>query len=515
MLKQQTIISESQCQIDKAGPCAMVIFGASGDLTRKKLIPSLFSLYENGSITENFFLIGYARTKISDEEYQKIVFDILSKNKITASSPKIEDFVKKCFYHAGDYGDIASYNALKEKIDAMHAQFNTEGNCIYNLAIPASLYTEVVEMLGKSGLLVRGSNDKPFHRIIIEKPFGRDYESAVQLNEFIDEYASDRQVYRIDHYMGKDTVQNIYVFRYGNSIFEPIWNRNCIDHVQITVAEDIGIEGRAGFYDQAGQIRDMLQNHILHLLTSVTIESPINLSEENLRNEKKKILKSIKPYNVNNLSESLVLGQYDYGTVNDTKLKAYRSEEGVPPNSYTETFFATKMYIDNWRWQGVPFYLRSGKRLKKKLSKISIVFKKTPTSIFKDLGLSERLYNTISFNIYPEQGVSIRFQAKIPEQRMCIGTLNMDFNYQREFGSELTSDYSYLILDCMLGDQTLFWRKDNVESSWELLTPILKKIESLSDDEKREFVYQYLPGSWGPKAADKFIEKDGRKWIND
>ncbi|HBM15838.1 MAG TPA: glucose-6-phosphate dehydrogenase [Lentisphaeria bacterium] len=510
----QTIISEGICQISKACPCSIVIFGASGDLTRKKLIPALFNLYNNGNIPDNFFLVGSARTKISDEDYQKIVSDILIKNELFAASPKINDFAKRCFYHSGDYGDINSYIELKDKMNSLSTQFKTEGNCVFNLAIPATLYTKVVEMLGKSGLLIRGSNEKPFHRIIIEKPFGRDYNSSVELNSFIDTYASDKQVYRIDHYMGKDTVQNIYVFRYGNSIFEPIWNRNCIDHIQITVAEDIGIGNRAGFYDQAGQMRDMLQNHLMHLLTCIAIEPPVTLSEENLRNEKKKLLRSIRPFNVDNISEDFVLGQYDYGKINNEQVKAYRSETDVPPNSYTETFFATKIFIDNWRWQGVPFYLRSGKRLKSKLSKISIVFKKTPTLIFQDLGISDRLSNVISFNIYPDQGVSLQFQAKIPEQKMCIGTLNMDFSYQREFGSELTSDYNYLILDCMMGDQTLFWRKDNVELSWKLLTPVLEKIENLSEAEKRELVHQYLPGSWGPKASEKFIEKDNRKWIN-
>lgn len=511
----QTIISEGICQIIKAGPCAIVIFGASGDLTRKKLIPALFSLYNSGSISDKFFLIGSARSQISDDEFQKTVWDILSKNQQPGISPKINDFVKRCYFHSGDYSDLNSYSSLKEKINLLHNQYATEGNTLYNLAIPAALYPTVTEMLGQSGLLIRSQNDKPFHRIIIEKPFGRDYKTAVELNAFISKYASDKQVYRIDHYLGKDTVQNIFVFRYGNSIFEPIWNRNCIDHIQITVAEDIGIGNRAGYYDQAGQIRDMLQNHLMQLLGCIAIEPPPTISEENIGDEKKKFHSSIRPFNTDALSENFILGQYDTGTINGEQVKSYRNEENVPPGSYTETFFATKLYIDNWRWQGVPFYLRCGKRLEKKLSKISIVFKKTPTSIFKDLGVSDRLSNTISFNIYPEQGVSLKFQAKIPEHKMCIGTLNMDFSYKREFGSELTSDYSSLILDCLMGDHSLFWRKDNVELSWKLLTPVLKKIEESSDEEKKPMVHLYPSGSWGPKTSDEFIEKDGRKWINE
>ncbi len=514
-MQSQTIISEGICQIIKSGPCSIVIFGASGDLTKKKLIPALFSLYNNGSVSDKFFLVGSARSKMSDEEFQKTVLEILSKDKQFGASPKINGFVKRCYYHSGDYGDLAAYSSLKEKMDLLHDQYSTEGNTIYNLAIPATLYPTVVKMLGESGLLIRSQNDKPFHRVIIEKPFGRDYETAVELNNFLSEYASDKQIYRIDHYLGKDTVQNIFVFRYGNSIFEPVWNRNCIDHVQITVAEDIGIGSRAGYYDQAGQIRDMLQNHLMQLLGCVTMEPPVNMHEENIRDERKKLYNSITPFNISDLSESFILGQYDTGSINGEQVKSYRNEENVPHDSYTETFFATKIYIDNWRWQGVPFYLRCGKRLKNKLSKISIVFKKTPTSIFKALGVSDRLSNTISFNIYPEQGVSIKFQAKLPEHKMCIGTLNMDFNYKREFGSELTSDYNSLILDCLMGDQSLFWRKDNVELSWKLLTPVLKKIEGYSPDEKRELIQQYVSGSWGPKAADKFIEKDGRKWINE
>lgn len=514
-MQSQTIISEGICQIIKAGPCSIVIFGASGDLTRKKLIPALFSLYNNGSISDNFFMVGSARSKMTDEDFQKTVLEILSRDKQLGTSPKINDFVKRCYYHSGDYGDNAAYSSLKEKMNLLHKQYSTEGNTIYNLAIPATLYPTVVKMLGESELLIRSQNNKPFHRLIIEKPFGRDYKSAVELNNSINEYASDKQVYRIDHYLGKDTVQNIFVFRYGNSIFEPIWNRNCIDHVQITVAEDIGIGNRAGYYDQAGQIRDMLQNHLMQLLGCVVMEPPISISEENTRDEKKKFHNSIRPFDLNDFSESFILGQYDNGIINGEQINGYRNEKDVPPNSYTETFFATKIYIDNWRWQGVPFYLRCGKRLNKKLSKISIVFKKTPTSIFKSLGVSDRLSNTISFNIYPEQGVSLKFQAKLPEHKMCIGTLNMDFSYKREFGSELTSDYSSLILDCFVGDQSLFWRKDNVELSWKLLTPVLEKIENSSEDEKREMINMYLPGSWGPRAADRFIEKDGRKWINE
>lgn len=514
MLKQ-TILSEGTCLLQKAEPCSIVIFGASGDLTRKKLIPSLFSLYNSGSVSDKFFLVGTARSKMTDEEFQKTVQDILSKDKEFSASPKINDFVKRCYYHPGDYGDLAAYSSLKEKMDLLHEQYATEGNTVYNLAIPATLYPTVIGMLGESSLVIRDQNENPFQRIIIEKPFGRDYDTAVELNNFISKHASDKQVYRIDHYLGKDTVQNIFVFRYGNSIFEPIWNRNCVDHIQITVAEDIGIGGRAGYYDQAGQVRDMLQNHLMQLLGCVAIEPPSIMSDEHIRDEKKKFHSSIRPYDINELSENFILGQYDNGTVNGEKVKSYRNEENVPPDSYTETFFATKLFIDNWRWQGVPFYLRCGKRLNKKLSKISIVFKKTPTSIFKNLGVSERLSNTISFNIYPDQGVSIKFQAKLPEHKMCIGTLNMDFSYKREFGSELTSDYSSLILDCLMGDQSLFWRKDNVELSWKLLTPVLKYFEESSEDEKREMVHQYRSGSWGPKASDKFIEKDGRKWINE
>ncbi len=511
----QTILSEGICQIEKAGPCAVVIFGASGDLARKKLIPSLFNLYNNGSISDKFFVIGYARSKMSDEDFQKMVHGILLKDNKFCTSPKIDNFAKRCYYQSGDYNDIKAYSYLLGKLNSLHNKYDTGGNILFNLAIPPALYTTVVKMLSKSNLLVKKMNDKPFHRIIIEKPFGRDYKTSAELNELISKYASEKQLYRIDHYLGKDTVQNISVFRYGNSIFEPIWNRNCIDHVQITVAEDIGIGNRAGYYDQTGQIRDMLQNHLLQLLSCVAIEPPVSISDENTKDEKKKLFNSIRPFHIKDISDSFILGQYDTGSINGEQVRSYRDEENVPHDSYTETFFATKIYIDNWRWQGVPFYLRCGKRLKKKLSKISIVFKKTPTSLFKNFGVSDRLSNTISFNIFPEQGVSLKFQAKLPEHKMCIGTLDMDFSYKREFGSELTSDYSSLILDCLMGDQSLFWSKDNVEQSWKLLTPVLNSINKSAENDKKAMVHLYLSGSWGPEIADNFIEKDGRKWINE
>lgn len=511
-MTEQKIIYDGICEESKAGPCGVVIFGASGDLTRRKLLPAFFRLYKNNSLPENFFIIGFARSKINDKKFREIVKEAIN-GYIKKDKSKVEDFISKCFYCSGQYDDLNSYKTLKTKVQQLNKDLKTKDNIVFSLSTPPALYVLITKMLGESRLLVKNKIDEPFNRIIIEKPFGRDYKSAIDMHSQMGQYASDKQIYRIDHYLGKDTVQNIFVFRFANSIFEPVWNRENIDHIQITVAEDIGIGTRAGYFNENGLIRDMLQNHLLQLLCYVAMEPPANMVEDSVRDEKTKVLKSIRPIDLNKIEEAFVLGQYDFGTVNGKEVVSYRSEENVPPNSFVETYFATKLFIDNWRWEGVPFYLRCGKRLKEKQSKISIVFKTAPKSVFSELGISDKLYNVITFNIYPEQGVSLRFQAKLPESKTCLGSLNMNFNYQSEFGEELTADYDSLMLDCMLGNQSLFWREDQVEISWKLLTPVLEKFENSENEIKRELVHQYTSGGWGPKTADDFINKDGKHWI--
>jgi len=510
-MNDQKIIYDGKSESSSLAPCAVVIFGASGDLTKRKLIPAFFRLFQDNKLPENFYIIGFARSKMDDKAFQKIVEDIL-KNK-GESTKEVKPFAEKCFYFSGKYDDIESFKELKKTTDILNKKYSTQGNMIFQLSTPPFLYSPVVEMLSKSKLLIKNQTSSPYSRVIFEKPFGRDYKSAVELNDNISKHATDNQVYRIDHYLGKDTVQNIFVFRFANSIFERVWNRDNIDHVQITLSEDIGIGSRAGYFDQTGLIRDMLQNHLLQLLCYVAMEPPVNLVEDSIRNEKSKILNSITAFDLDKLEENLILGQYDYSSVDGKEEISYRNEENIPQNSFTETYFATKLFVGNWRWEGVPFYLRCGKRLKEKCSKISVVFKKAPKSVFSNFHISDHLYNVITFNIYPEQGVSLRFQAKLPGSKMTLGSLKMDFNYKSQFGKELTADYDSLLLDCMLGDQALFMRKDAVETSWKIITPILEKIESYSDEEKRDLVHQYVSGSYGPKAADDFIKKDNRSWI--
>ena len=511
-MTNKKIIYECKDEELKIAPSSIVIFGASGDLTKRKLIPSFFRLFKENKLPDKFYIIGFARSEMTDDSFQSLVEKILREKKEAPEEIKL--FSKKCYYFSGQYNELESYERLGEKLRKLNKKHSTKGNVVFQLSTPPLLYAPVINMLRESKLFVKNSISEPYHRIIFEKPFGRDYQSALELNSNIEQCASDHQVYRIDHYLGKDTVQNIFVFRFANSIFEPVWNRDNIDHIQITVSEDIGIGSRAGYFNETGLIRDMLQNHLLQLLCYVAMEPPVNLVEDSIRNEKAKVLKSIRKFDTEHIEKNWVLGQYDYGIINGEEAKSYRDEDNIPRNSFTETYFATKFFIDNWRWEGVPFYLRCGKRMKDKVSKISVIFKKAPRSVFSQFNFSSKLFNVITFNIYPEQGVSLKFQAKMPGSKMCLGALDMDFNYKNQFGKELTADYDSLLHDCMLGDQSLFMRKDAVEASWKVLTPILQKIEESNNEFKRDFIHQYVSGSKGPKAAEDFITRDGRAWID-
>lgn len=502
------------CEFETAGPCGIVIFGASGDLTSRKLIPSLFELYVRRRIPDSFFIMGVARSPLTDETFREMVERAVDLGVKNIKPGQKQGFIKRCFYLSGQYDDDNTYGALKERIENLSDKYQTGNNIIFNIATPPNLYKGIVEKLSVNGLIRKGQNSSPFQRIIVEKPFGTDLDSAKDLNSSLLEYLSEDQIYRIDHYLGKDTVQNILAFRFANLIFENVWNRNYIDHVQITVSEELGVGHRAGYFDQTGLVRDMLQNHMLQLLALVAMEAPAKFDSELIRDEKVKVMRAIRPFKGVSYPSVILRGQYKAGEVNGEKIKAYRDEPGVKKNSSTETFFAAKLYIDNSRWEGVPFYLRAGKALKEKKTQIAVVFKEVPHSMFVDDIKENPLEpNVLIFGIQPQQGVFLKYQAKVPGSKMCIYPLHMNLNYADYYGVELSDDYETLLLDCMVGDQTLFWSKKGIEISWGLVTPLLREWEESSYENRKVKLFFYKAGTRGPGEADKLIEKDGRKWI--
>ncbi|ACB09996.1 MULTISPECIES: glucose-6-phosphate dehydrogenase [Thermotoga] len=470
-------------------PFGIVIFGASGDLTKRKLIPALNRLFEAGILPERFFVLGAARTKMDDKKFRSR-FD---------ANP---DFLEHCSYISVDYQDPESFKQLKNTIETLMKRIDSN-NLVFYLAVPPDLYIPILENLSKSGL-----NEKPA-RVVIEKPFGKDLESARRLEETLKKYFQEDQIFRIDHYLGKETVQNILVFRFANFIFEEIWNNKFVDHVQITMAEDIGVEHRAGYFENVGLLRDIFQNHMLQVLALIAMEPPSSFNGENFRNERVKLLRSIRPFPVEEMGNWIVRGQYGRGVVNGKEVPAYREEPGVDEDSNVETFVAMKLFIDNWRWSGVPFYLRAGKRLPRKITEVAVVFKKIPHSIFAGVPSDELEPNTIVFTLQPNEGISLEFQVKRPCPGMFPQLLSMDFRYEDYFGVKLPDAYERLLLDVILGDPTLFMRRDDLEVSWELLDPVLKAWEN---DPIRFSPHVYPAGTWGPREADLLIERDGRKW---
>ncbi len=502
------------CEFETAGPCGIVIFGASGDLTSRKLIPALFELYVRRRIPDNFFIAGVARSLLNNETFRERVEASVDRGVKNIKPGQKQGFIERCYYLPGQYDDDATYTDLAQLTEKLTEKYRTGGNIIFNIATPPNLYKVIVGKLSKNGLVVKGQNKEPFQRVIVEKPFGTDLETARDLNRSLLEHLSEEQIYRIDHYLGKDTVQNILAFRFANLIFENVWNRNYIDHVQITVSEKLGVGHRAGYFDQAGLVRDMLQNHMLQLLSLVAMEAPAKFDAELIRDEKVKVMRAIRPFAGVSYPSTIIRGQYREGEIDGEKICSYRNEQGVKKNSSTETFFAAKLFIDNSRWEGVPFYLRAGKALKEKKTQIAVIFKEVPHSMFVDDIKENPLEpNVLTFGIQPEQGVFLKYQAKVPGSKMCIYPLQMNFNYADYYGVELSDDYETLLLDCMVGDQTLFWSKKGIEKSWALITPLLREWERSNYNNKRVKLYFYRAGSTGPAEADKMIEKDNRKWI--
>ncbi len=491
-----------------AEPCTVVLFGASGDLAKRKVIPAMYDLAQNDSLGERYAIVGFARTPMTDESFRATIGEAAKTiSEVGPIEPgKWDAFAANLHYSAGEYGDPNSYAQLAKRLAEIDAEKNLGGNRLFYLSTPPEVYPAIVEQLGRAGL-ARPTTANSWVRIIIEKPFGRDLASAKELNKIVLNVFEEKQVYRIDHYLGKDTVQNLLVLRFSNGIFEPLWNRNYVDHVQITAGETLGVERRGGFYETAGALRDMIQSHVLQLTSLVSVEPPASFDATAVRNEKLKILQSIRPYNLEMVAQSVVRGQYAPGSANGKQLPGYREEPGVNPGSRTETFVAMRVLIDNWRWAGVPFYLRTGKRLAKRSTEIMIQFRCAPHIVFRDRDIQP---NRLVLNIQPDEGISVTFGAKKPGTEMGIGNVDMNFSYREAFGGASRSAYATLLNDCLRGDATLFDRGDSVEAAWSLVEPILDVWSAA----KTAAVPIYPAGTWGPKESDQLLERDGRRWYN-
>jgi len=495
-----------------ADPNIMVIFGASGDLTKRKLIPALYNLSRDGLLSGDFAVIGVSRRDMTHEEFRAKLGEELGEHLPSDIDPdlwaKLRD---RLYYSAGDVNDPACYERLSELMRELDAKHQTKSNYFYYLATAPRFFSPVVAQLGQAGLVTEDedSDQGPWRRVIFEKPFGTDLESAKKLNQDIRHVLLERQIYRIDHYLGKETVQNILVFRFANGIFEPLWNHRYIDHVQITVAESIGVEDRGGYYDRSGALRDMVPNHIFQLISLVTMEPPVSFDADAVRDEQAKALRSVLPMTPEEALTRTVRGQYGEADLDGERAIKYRDESNVPADSDTETFVAMKLTLDNWRWAGVPIYLRTGKRLPVRATEIVIQFRKAPFTLFRHTDVNRLPPSRLVLRLQPDEGISLSFGAKKPGAVLKLAQVNMDFNYKEYFGAPPSTGYERLLYECMLGDQTLFQRADMTEASWRIVAPVLDVWKALP---AREFP-NYESGTWGPKEADDLLERDGRQWV--
>ncbi len=490
-------------------PCAIVVIGACGDLTRRKIILALFKLFQSDGLPDPFFVLGADLNDMTTEEYRgfikESIYDLSGEGLIEKDW---EAFASHLHYKTIDPKADSPYDDAADFLKRESRDSDLPKNRLLYLAVPPTQYVGIIQGLGRAGFAVEDEDWGGWSRVIIEKPFGRDLQSAQELNRNIHEYFREGQVYRIDHYLAKETVQNLLMFRFANAIFEPIWNRRYIDHVQITAAETLGVEHRALYYEQAGVLRDMFQNHILQLLAMTAMEPPSVFEADRVRDEKTKIFRSLRPFPVNELDEHLVLGQYAAGDMNGKRVSGYRDEPGVDKQSLTPTFAMAKVFIDNWRWQGVPFYLRSGKRMATKSTEISIQFKGVPNLMFRNV-LAEDIHpNMLVLRIQPDERITLTFQTKIPGAKVCLQAVTMDFHYSSVKEGALLDAYEKVLLDCLLGDHMLFVRQDGVEACWAFLSPVLDACEKCENREKS--LHFYEAGTWGPQAAEDLMKHDGR-----
>ena len=498
------LVSESGPSGKAAGACVMVLFGAAGDLTKRKLIPALFNLVKAKLLPKDFAVLGISVDDLTLEQFRTQVTGFLPE--ADRGTEAWQWFTERLLYQRGEFADPNTYSSLAARLGDLDRENQTAGNYMFYLATSPKFFAQIVRHLGTADLS-RQENGR-WRRVVIEKPFGHDLESAKALNREIKNVLNENQIYRIDHYLGKETVQNIMVFRFDNAIFEPIWNRRYIDHVQITNAETVGVERRGGYFDSAGTLRDMVPNHMMQLLSLTAMESPASFQADAVRTEQAKVLRAIQPLDSDDVLNLSVRGQYGEGVLGEEKVPGYRSEPGVSPDSRTETYVAIKLTVDNWRWAGVPFYLRTAKRMAKRHTEITIQFKRTPFDLFRHSAFRKLHTNTLVMQIQPVEGISLSFGAKIPGAVLRVGSVDMSFEYSKYFGADAHTGYEVLLYDCMIGDATLFQRADMVEAGWSVVDPILDVWTALPP---RKFP-NYAAGTWGPKDADELLERDERQW---
>lgn len=493
----------------QAGPCCMVIFGAAGDLTKRLVVPSLYNLACSDLLPQGFAIVGFDLADVAEDAWKKTLTEMVeqfvkaSDANAQLNQDKWKWLSDRMFYVQGDLNNPESYLKLKTKLAEVDTNLHTAGNYLFYLAVADRFFGSTVEQIGKAGLADESKG--VWRRVVIEKPFGHDLASAHALNQQIMSVLAETQIYRIDHFLGKETVQNLLMFRFANGMFEPIWNRDRVDHVQITVAETVGVEQRGRFYEKTGAMRDMIPNHVFQLLAFTAMEAPNSLSADAVRSEKAKVIEAIRELDAEEIPLCTVRGQYDAGAIGDKPAVGYRQEQDVAPDSLVETYVGMKLSIDNWRWQGVPFYIRTGKRLNARKTQIAIRFKETPAKLLKDTSLAP---NWLLIRVQPDEGISLEFGAKIPGPNMKLGKVKMDFKYGDYFGTSPSTGYETLIFDVMIGDATLFQRADNIEGAWATVQPVL---DFWANNPAKTFP-NYIAGSYGPQSADALLQRDGRAW---